>query len=80
METVAHVENVERNGDTEHSNAEDADFILDSGATCHVVKDASLLQKTRKANVKMTSVYGAKNLETWIGTVVYGSLTLTDVY
>ena len=80
VETVAHVGNVERNGDIEHSNAEDADFILGSGATCHVVKDASLLRKTRKVNVKVNSVLGAKNMETWIGTVVYGSLTLTDVY
>jgi len=64
VETVTHVENVERDGDIEHSNAEDADFILDSGTTCHVVMDASLLRKTRKANVKINSVSGAENMET----------------
>lgn len=80
VQTVANVENVERNGGNEGPGGNDDVFILDSAATCHVVTDSSKLRKTRKVKVKMGSVSGVKDVETLVGTVDYGPLKLTEVY
>ena len=80
VQTVANVENVERNGGNEGPGGNDDAFILDSAVTCHVVTDSSKMRNTRKVKVKMGGVSGVKDVETLVGTIDFGPLKLTEVY
>lgn len=55
-----------------------ASFIVDTGATTHVVNDKRLFSYCRKTKVAVNSVHGKRHIE-YIGTVKVGKLTLHDV-
>ena len=69
-EEVFHVE--------ERENKLKASFIVDTGATTHVINNKSLLQTMTEANVSVKSVHGKRQID-YIGTVQVGKLTLKNV-
>jgi hypothetical protein len=69
-EEVFHVE--------ERENKLKASFIVDTGATTHVINNKSLLQTMTEANVSVKSVHGKRHID-YIGTVQVGKLTLKNV-
>lgn len=62
----------------ERENKLKASFIVDTGATTHVINNKSLLQTMTEANVSVKSVHGKRHID-YIGTVQVGKLTLKNV-
>jgi hypothetical protein len=70
---IEEIYHVDRKSDISH-----ASFIVDTGATAHVINNPKYFTSFKKSNIIVNSVHGKKKI-TSIGTVKVGKLTLKDV-